>query len=165
MARGDIIQRRLLERIRTSGLTLTVVYPPSRPALVGSTPTSAPLSPFTGPNPVQDVVDATPVPAKASVSLSCLWLDAYGSPSQSALSDQIRTLRVGWYAGATALARVAVSDAAIDPAKPLDDTVFTGADHVEFQGSKFRLVSVQPVGAGFYAPYTYYVWLVGATKA
>lgn len=162
--RGDNIRRSVLARIRDSGLTLSVVYPPTRPAATGASPASAPLSPFTGPVPTTVVVTTDPTPAKPSVSLKCLWLDTYGSVVQAVNADRIRTLNVGWMEGATALARVAVDDAALDPTKPLGDTVFTGAERVEFSGSRFRVLNVQPVGASFYAPYTYYVWLIGAVK-
>jgi len=162
--RGDHVRASVLARIRNSGLTLVVVYPPGRPAATGSSPAPAPISPFTGPAPTTTVVVSDPTPAKPSVSLKCLWLDTYGSVVQAVNADRMRALTVGWLEGATALARVAVDEAALDPAKPLGDTVFTDAERVEFGGSRFRILSVQPVGASFYAPYTYYVWLVGAVK-
>jgi hypothetical protein len=164
MARGDSLDRHLIARIEQSGLTLTVQYPSTRPVATGASPAPAPISPFTAPAPTTQIVQPAGTPAKSAVTLPCLWLDAYGSVAQSMSTDRIRPLNVGWVAGASALARVTVKAAALDSTKPLGDTVFTGADHVEFGGGRYRILSVQPVGSSFRPPVSYYVWLVGAIK-
>lgn len=162
--RGDSVRRAVLTRIKKSGQTITIVYPPTRPVAVGASPASSLVSPFTGPRPTTVVVQPDPTPAKASVTVACLWLDTYASVVQALNVDKIRALNVGWIEGATALARVSVTDAALDASKPHGDTIFTGAERVEHDGNRFRVLSVQPIGASFYPPYTYYVWLSGATK-
>jgi hypothetical protein len=159
--RGDMVADRLTAWIRASGLTLTVHYPAPRAVVPTTgpvtTPVVAPVSPLTGPKPVQTVFPAAVTPAKPAVTLSCLWLDT----TVLGPKDMTRVTRLGWVEGATALARVLVADAALDAAVPTGHTVFTGAEVVEFHGMRYRVLAVEPVGASFRAPLTYHVWLTG----
>jgi hypothetical protein len=93
--------------------------------------------------------------------MPCLWLDALAA---ALTPDRRAQTAVALVAGATALARVRVSDAALDADAPYGDTVFTGCLHVESNGRRYRVLAVEPIAAGHYAPHTYAVWLVGAEK-
>ena len=158
------IKARITRRINASGLTLQVNYPAVRPAATGTAPGTGPISPLTGPVPTTVVLSPATVPAKASVSVACLWQQSYGSVATSARKDSINRLASAWLEGASALASVTVKDAALDITKPYDDTIFTGAECVEFQGKKYTILSVQPIGPSFADPYVYYVWVTGAAK-
>jgi hypothetical protein len=121
------------------------------------------VSPLTGPAPTTTVFPTAPTPVKPSVTVDCLWLDSYVSVAGTPV-DAIVTGRVGWVQGATALARVAVADAALDPDNYAGDTIFTAADHVEFQGRRYKVIAVEPVAASFRLPVSYHVWLAGGNK-
>lgn len=161
MARGDILQARLLARITEGGLELTVHYPPDRPAATGTSPGTAPISPLTGPRPAQQVFPAATTPSKPALTVPCLW---YPSVALLPRSMIVNPASVGWMAEADGFAQVKVSDCALDPADPYGDTVFTAAEVVEHSGHRFRVLLVQPVSAGHRVPVTYYVWLAGAAK-
>lgn len=160
--RGDRLNAALVDRIRSSVHTLTVIYPVARPVMAGTPPVaSAPLSPLTGPAITQVVFPTAAVPDRPSVTLRCLWLDSY--TSRMVNSEPIRRNRIGWREGATAVARVLVSDAALT-SDPWGDTVFTGAEIVEHGGHRYRVDAIDAVGSSFSAPLTYHVWLFGAVK-
>ncbi len=166
MALGDLVRNQVLLRIANSGQTLEVHYPPARVPATGTAPgVTALSSPLTGNPEVPSMVAADPAPKRDAVTLDCLWLDGFGAGvgSDTRIAG-VHVDSVGWEAGATALARVAVGDAAMTATEPYGDTVFTDASHVEYQGRRFRVLSVFPVAAGFTTAYTYYVWLKGAVK-
>lgn len=161
MARGDRLNEALARRIRDSVYEITVRYPPPRPADTDVAPADAPVSPLTGPAPVQTVFPAAPVTTADPVTVRCLWLDSYvnaGSPTKISVN------RVGWLASAQALARVLVSDTAVDPENPWGDTIFTGAEAVDFMTMRYRVLAIEPIGSSFAKPLTYHVWLTGAQK-
>ena len=161
MPRGDFLEGRLLARIKESSLSLSVHYPPARPAATGASPGAAPLSPLTGPRPTTSVYPGPETPSKPSKTLKCLWY-----PSTDFLPHRLRFTPngTGWAANADAFAQVMVSEAALDPDDPFGDTVFTACERVEYQGHRYRVLAVQPVSAGHRQPATMYVWLVGAQK-
>ncbi len=164
MPSAERLKRHLLRRIDGSALSLTVHYPPARPA---TTPTggtaTAPASPLTGP-PVTHTAAVSPAtPERDPVTMRCLWLDVAAARNATLTDDRTRAMLAGWAEKATAQARVAVRDAALDPDAPWGGTVFDGALYVEAQGRRYRVAGVEPIGASFAAPATYAVWLVGAT--
>lgn len=162
MARGDVLNARLLERIATSELSLTVQYPAARATASGSSPGPAPVNPLTGTNPAPTVFPAAVTPAKPAVTLKCLWLDVT-TQIPAPLNKEARVIEaVGWIDGLQAVARVAVSDAAIDATDPLGDTVFTDCLKVVFQGHDYKVLTVKPLSASFRMPVTYYVGLTSA---
>jgi hypothetical protein len=161
MARGDNLNRRLLQRIEDSSFTMRVHYPPVRPIITGGSPATSLQSPLGGPAPTT-VYPVAGTPSKPPVDLKCLWYDAVSSVMSSLAKDRRVVSAVGWVAGAQALAQVRVSDAALDEDDYLGKTVFTAAEAVEFGGHRYRVLSVQPVGAGHRMPTTYYVWLAGS---
>lgn len=163
MARGDRLNAALARRITDSIYELTVHYPPNRPAPAGSTATSAPTSPLTGTRPTPTIYPATQTPSQPSVSMKCLWLDSYVGDGASA-NAKISVNRVGWLAGAQALARVLVEDAAVDPDNPWGDTVFTACENVGFMMHRYKVLAIEPIGNSFAKPLTYHVWLHGAQK-
>jgi hypothetical protein len=152
------------QRIRRSPLTLTIITPAVRPVAVGAAPGVAPLSPLTGPAPVPHVVTTEPVPYEPPLTVACLWLDmATGTALGDGPGDErTRFSRIGWVPQATAVARVLVADVALDPAKPYGGTRFDRADHVEYQGGRFRVLQTTPIAAGNALPTSYYIWLVGS---
>jgi hypothetical protein len=160
--RGDRLNRALTARIRGSGLEVTAVYAPARPVATGSSPGSMPPSPFTGPPVVPSAVVPAPVPERPATTVDCLWLDAVSTSLAEAA--RTRLAASGWKQGAEALARVLVADAALDPDDPHGDTIFTNCEAVVFRGHRFRVLAVEPVGAGHRTPLTYHVWLAGAPK-
>jgi len=160
--KGDILNQRLLDRIRESDLALVVHYPVARVAATTGPGDGTPVNPLTGTETLIPFPDPV-TPAKPDVTLPCLWLDSYLAVGRTSTSDWAVN-RIGWVAGATAVARVAITDAALDSDMPFGDTVFTGAESVEFQGRHYRVVSVQPIGSSFRTPVTYLVWLTGAGK-
>jgi hypothetical protein len=163
---AENLKRRLLARIDDSALALTVHYAPARPS---ATPTggtaTAPLNPLTGAPPTHTLVQgAAPAPAAPPVTMPCLWLDVAAARNATLDEDRVRmNMLAGWAATATAQARVAVRDAALDPDAPWGGTVFDGAAYVEAQGRRYRVLGVEPIGASFADAYTYAVWLQGAT--
>ena len=159
--RGDRLNAQLTARIRDSVHTVTVHYPVVRPVMAGAPPAAAPLSSLTGPAETEAVFPITGTPSAPDVTVSCLWLDSYSSRTMT--PDSIGHDRVGWRAGATALARVLVSDTALT-SDPWADTIFTGAEVVEHRSHRYRVQAVEPVGASFSEPLTYHVWLTGALK-
>jgi hypothetical protein len=110
------------------------------------------------------LVTTSPTTSAAPVTLPCLWLDSFGNLVLSLQTERVKAGLSGWYASATAMARVLVSDAALDPDDPWGDTVFTGADYVEHSGHRYQVVAVDGLGASMGPPVTYYVWLRGAAK-
>lgn len=160
------VQRQVIRRITESPHQLTVHYPPLGPVVVGTGPTMGPLSPLTGPPPDPEVIpDEAPALSHAPVTLQCLWLDAYGNLVLAIQSEKIGLAgKLGWMAGANALARVLVREAALDPDDPWGDTVFTGAERVGFRGHDYHVMAVEPLSGSMGVPVTYYVWLRGATK-
>ena len=157
------INLRMKKRIEDSGLTISVVYPVARPAASGSSPGSLPVNPLTGPAPADGVFISDPAGYQTSVTLKCLWLDALtGREATDVVHTEVRkVLQAGWVVGATCMARVLVSEAALDPTNPYAGTKLDAADHVVFRGARFRIMQITPIGAGFGPPTTYHVWLVG----
>lgn len=160
MARGDNLNRRLLQRIDESPLVMRVIYPPVRPITVGASPATSLQSPLSGPPP-STVYPVEPTRQQAAVELKCLWYDAVSGVASALSKDQRAVNLVGWVAGAQALAQVKIADAALSEDDYLGKTVFTAAEAVEFTGHRYRVLAVQPVAAGHRVPTTYYVWLQG----
>lgn len=164
MARGDALDAGIEARIAASAYLLTVRYPPARPAPTGSAPGAAPANPLTGTPPTTTVVPTTPTPAKADVTLPCLWLDLVTSVPSEVRRDGRDAGLVGWSQEVEALARVRVSDAAEDPTQPFGRTIFDDCLEVLAQGRVYRVLGVKPIAASFRLPRTYYVGLAGAIK-
>lgn len=163
MARGDIIARGMVARITRSTITIDVTYPALRPIVPGTTPiTTAPTSPLTGIPIATTTAMAPATPNQPPLTLPCLWYDA---TRDLQLTTSARTVdQMGWVDGAHALLVVRITDAALDPGQPNGDTVFTAAEFVVKDGSKYTVLKVTPVGAGFREPVVYAVWVRGAEK-
>lgn len=156
-------QQLLLARIAESEVQLSVHYAPARPPAAGSSPSATrPANPLTGTIAPPKAIQPALEPAKPAVTMNCLWLDtaSVGELTRGATHQDEK----GWLRGADALARVAISDAAVDPDQPNGATVFDDCEHVERDGRRFRVLKVEPVGPSFAAPCTYSVWLTGAVK-
>jgi len=165
MAKGDLVRTRILKRIEDSPLTITVNYPPARTPVTGASPATAPSSPLTDDPETHAAIATAPTPGKPAVTLRCIWVDGFGtSVGTDSKLFGLDIGATGWVAGADALARVSVVDAAVLATDPYGDTVFTDAEYVGFKTRRYRVLSVHPVGASFVEPYTYYVWLKGAAK-
>jgi len=159
----DFIDAAIITRITNSPQRLTLVYPAALPTATGIAPGTAPLSPLTGSPVTQQVVNPAPTPIGADLTVNCLWLDsATGGELSDRLSEEaLQFKRAGWLAEATALARVLVSDVAIDPDNPYGGTEFDRVERVEHFGQRYRVLQVVPFGSGSKIPVTYHVWLVG----
>ena len=151
MPRGDAIRRGLTQRIRTANKRLTVHYPPARPP-VGAPP----LNPLGGNDPITTLA---PTPSRPPVTIPCEWFDAMNNTQLRLPYEDANRRQVAWVQGATAMARVLMEDAALDPTKPYDTTVFTGAQYVEFEGERWDVVQTTPASSGFTPVLTYFVWL------
>jgi hypothetical protein len=162
MAKGDRIKARVTARIKESSHSLTLHYPPKRVGATGTGPMTRPANPLTGIVAAPSIDPTTPDPERDPVSMPCLWLDAITVALQG--RNQWNHLLIGMVPGATAIARVLIEDAALDADAPEGGTEFERCSYVEHAGKRYRVLEVKPVGAGFYDPYTYYVWLVGAVK-
>lgn len=162
MPRGESLNARLARLIRESPLELTVEYPGARPVAPGTTPGAAPVSPFTGGTPTQQVYPAVETPSLPPVTMPCLWYDGFGGLETSLGRSRIDKGLVGWVEGAEALARVLAEHAASDPTDPLKPTVFTNAVRVVFKTHRYRVMAVQPLSQGTGVPLTYHIWLQGA---
>jgi hypothetical protein len=160
MPRGDRAKAGVLGRIASSAHSVVVKYPPARTPVTGTAPSILPIAPLTGPAPTPTVIPgAAPTPEKPDVTLQCLW---YDSPTDTALgvNSNRRSYGVGgWRQGATALIRVAVKDAALDPTKPYEKTVFDECEAVVHAGLRYRVLGLTRSDAGSAEAYTYYVWL------
>lgn len=155
------VNKRLLSRIANAGTTFDVVYPPTRPIVVGAAPGPAPASPLTGPAPVQHVFSGDVTPGQASLTVKCLWHDIASSLGDSIGDEQYRFKQLGWVRDATALARVMVSEVALDPTNPYAGTKLDAADHVVYHTRRFRVLQVSVMGSSVGTPVSYYVWLTG----
>lgn len=155
---GQAASAGVLARIKSSAHTITVTYPPVRVAVTTGDPSVPPLAPLTGPAKVEAVRPATTTSVKPAVTINCLWYD-----NSSAVLNAPKERRVfepvGWRQDAQALARVAVSDAALDAAKPYDGTIFDACDTVQHFGQVYRVLQVTQAENGSNLPATYYVWL------
>src|SRR5690348_5087406 len=147
-----VVHNAIVDRIRSSGLTIQVVYPTLRSVAVGGAGVAAPISPLTGTLAASGVVDATPTTQKPPVTVPCLWSDAYHHAFSDLGENEKKTNRLGWVEGAHALVSVAVADVAVDPMLPLGDTVFTGCDHIVYQNIPYKVLTARPLGAGFALP-------------
>lgn len=158
------IDVQIIKRIENSPHEVTFVLPAPRPVATGIAPGTAPLSPFTGTDPATGVFVAEPAPYGPSTTVKCLWYDV---PTGRELND--RTLepilmgKIGWVMGATALARVLVSEIANDTDQPYEGTKIDKAEHAEFRGRRYKIVQVVPFSSGLYVPVTYHVWLSGGS--
>lgn len=159
MGLGDAMQAQLLARIEASPHQLTIHYPAARVGATGAVPFAQPASPLTGP-PVATVVP-TPdsVGAIPDVVLACLWYDRDALRAQ----PDFKQLSVGWSENVRAVARVAVQDAALDPALPWGGTKFDSAEYVIYNqtGFRYRVETVKAVSASFLLPVSYLVVLTG----
>jgi hypothetical protein len=165
MPSSDRINAAVINRIRTSGRTLTVHYPGVRPTATGTSPGTAPLSPLTGPAPtLKAIPTTTETPSQASVTVDCLFLTAYAGVPQSMRAFGIEQTGAGWFAGAQACARVVMTDVLLSASAPYGDTIFTAASHVEYADQRYKILATVPFGSSFSSPATAYVWLGGATK-
>jgi hypothetical protein len=164
MPRGASVDQRILKLIDESLITLTVTYPPPRPAASGSGATSAPISPLTGPEPSYTVVPAAVTPSKPSDTMNCLWLDMPVSVRETLSRERIGIESVGWIDQVEAVVRVKISDAAVDPTDPLGPTVFTDCMYVLCQGHQYRVLGTKPIGSSFRPPVSYYVFLTGSVS-
>lgn len=161
MAKGDALKAALAARIKASAISLTVHYPAQREGVTGVAPMARPLNPLSGPEPELSTTPAEPTPVSPALTMKCLWLDA----TSLALGGRGRSdTPLGVVEGATALARVLAKDALKDTADPSAGTVFEGAEVVECNGRRYRVLRVDPISASFYAPHTYAVWLSGAVQ-
>lgn len=154
----SMLQQRLMTRIANSPHRMTLVFPAAKAAV-----TAAPVNPF-GPTPTVTAVPATTTPVRAPLTIACLWADGVNPGDLSAPSEQVMRREVGWYAEATSVARVLLSDVAVVPTNPWGATLFDQAHHVEFGGKRFEVVQVTPVAAGHLIPVSYAVWLKAATQ-
>lgn len=151
--KGDLVKARLAARIAESAITLAIYKTPAASGTAG--PTTRPASPL---------APAAPAAAPAVVkTMQCLWLDAV-TLAMTVGSDQRQANALGLVQGATAMARVTVTDAALDPTDPAGGTHFDAADYVESAGKQYRVLQVEPISGAFYAAHTYAVWLQSATK-
>lgn len=147
-------------RIRRSAYRVLVHYPPDRPALSGGGPVARPLNPLSGAFTAPTYSGGMePEEREPPVAMPCLFHD---SATLASSEDYRRTIAGAYVAGANALLRVLVDDAALDPEEPLRGTVFDGSAWVECRGQRFRVLKVEPVGPSFRLPRTYHVWLSGA---
>lgn len=153
MARGGFIKTGLVQRIQSSPLTLVVVYPPA------VTAQTTVVDPFKQP----ELAALTTAPTRTATNrqIRCLWHDR-PTDADNPVPNRATPLAVGWYEEATALARVLVADAALDPESPRAGSHFDHAEYVEFQGMRYDVLNVTPVAAGFSHPATFAVWLRGA---
>lgn len=157
----DVIDAAVIARIQSSPLTITLVYAAASTVPTGAAPAAAPANPLTG---AQEAVVIDPAAAtETTEDLACLWMDvATGAElSDRTNPEAIRFAQVGWVAEATALARVLVSEAALDTTNPYKGTKFDKAVRVEHFGQRYRVLQVVPFGSGSKLPVTYHVWLVG----
>ncbi len=143
MAQGTNVEKRILQRIAGSANSLTVHYPEARPVIPGSTPQAGPVNPLTGPAPTTTVYPTDPVPILPAITIQCLWLDSFKSMGKSL--HNITVEKVGWRQGTDAVARVTVAAAALDATDPFGDTIFTGAEFVEFSGQRYDVIQVEPI--------------------
>lgn len=163
MANSANVNARVIDRIVHSGKTLTIVYPAVRPVATGTSPGTGPTSPLTGASTTDVIFEGEPTPYQPSVIVKCLWADMATS---SEMTDRPSTDRyiynqLGWVRDATAVARVLVSETALDPTNPYAGTKFDAADHILYQSRRYRVVQVVPIEASFGIPVSYYVWLTG----
>lgn len=93
-----------------------------------------------------------------------LWADGVNPGDLESRTEAVFRREVGWYAEATAVARVLVSEVAIDVTNPWGATLLDKAHHVEFAGKVYEMVQYTPIAAGFRVPVSYAVWLKGAQQ-
>lgn len=157
------VNARIIARIENAGHTLTIVYPATRPVATGVSPGVGPVSPLTGPAAVDAVFEPDPTPYQPDVTVQCLWTDmATGSQMTDNPSvDKFRYNQLGWVRDASALARVLISETALDPTNPYAGTKFDAADHIVYQNRRYRVLQVNPIEASFGTPVSYYVWVTG----
>lgn len=159
--KGDYAAQALLRRIHQSDNVLEVHFPPVRPVTAATGPAARPLSPLTGPRPTRSLTAAEPAPETESKGIRCLWLDA---PLSERMQGGTTRPNSGWIDGADALARVAYTDAMVDLEALDKGSWFDKALYVLFRGIRWRVVKVEPMGAGFRQPHSLSVWLAGANK-
>ena len=157
------VNARILSRIENAGTTLDIVYPATRPIATGIAPGPAPVSPLTGPATVQHVFSGDVTPGQSSITIKCLWHDL---ATTNELRDRVgqeayEFKQLGWVRDATALARVMVSEAALDTTNPYAGTKLDAADHVVYKTRRFRVLQVSVMGSSVGSPVSYYVWLTG----
>ena len=160
MTSQDLVRRaeqqatRVHARIAASVHTVTLHYPPmATPPTGGTVPTTAPVSPLTGPTPTPTVAPAETTPRADPVTVSCLWYDA--TALADLRRDPVRIGPTGWVDGADAWAQV---DAAVGAA------ALRGTDYVEhtLDGTvqyRYTLLKATPLGASFGPPHSYALWL------
>jgi hypothetical protein len=159
MARGDLVEAGVIQRIQNSALSLTVHFPPERNVVSGEAPLSRPLNPFLGPLEEPEYELPSGVPSADPVTMRCLFYDTL---SIAGARSEHRDYGIGVYvAEAEAVARVLVSDAVSGSIVSGAGTVFDGCDYVECRGKQYQVRKVEPVAAGFRVPVTLHVWLVG----
>ena len=148
-------------RILASAHQLAIVYPAVRTVATGVAPGPAPTSPLIPQEPASTVLTPDPTGYLPSVTMPCLWFDmATGTELSDMPSHEKRTFeQLGWTEAASALARVLVSDAALNTSNPYAGTRFDKADHVEHNNQRFYVLQVIPISASFNLPESYYVWL------
>lgn len=154
----SLLQQRLLTRIANSPHRMVLVFPAAKAAV-----TSTPVNPF-GPTPTTVAVPAATTPIKPPVTIACLWADGAKPGDLAAPSEQVMRREVGWYAEATSVARVLLSDVAVVAGNPWGPTLFDQVHHIEFGGKQYEVVQVTPVSAGHLVPVSYAVWLKAATQ-
>jgi hypothetical protein len=161
---ADRLGRRIKERIARSETTLTVRYGPARTVPAGSGPMARPASPLTGVAPAPLVITPVATPAKSDVTMPCLFQSTFDERDLDRSRDRNRGGTPGWVREADALVRVRFEDAVVNAAKPEGDTVFTDCEVVIVRGKRYRVLQIDPMGAGFSTPHSFSVWLVGAAK-
>lgn len=161
MARGDLLQKGLRQRILNSEIKLEVQYPAVRPVVDTGSQTLAPFSPLTGPKPTATLIPVAPTPDRDAVQeVPCLWLDTISKTLQRRELIDSGSI-AGWKQGAEAMARVLVESTALDVDAPYAGTIFDAADAVVAHGKRWKVLAVEPISSGFKLPFTYAVWLKG----
>lgn len=157
------VNSRIIARIQESGQSFTVVYPAARPVATGTAPGSMPISPLTGADDAEVVFKTEPTPYQSSLTLKCLWHDVATTDelSDRTSAEKYQFEQLGWVRGATALARVLVSEAALDITNPYAGTKLDASDHIMYYGRRFRVLQTSIMGSGLGTPVSYHVWLEG----
>lgn len=154
----SLLQARIIARIKGSPHRLTLHFPPAPAAVVAT-----PANPF-GPTGTATAIPAATTPSFPDKVVHCLWADGVNAGDLASRAEQIMRREVGWYAEATVVARVLVSEVAIDATKPYGATWLDRVQRVSFGGKTYEIVQYTPVSAGFLVPVSYAVWLKGAQQ-
>jgi hypothetical protein len=154
MARGDQLTARLLDRIAESAHTLTIYFPPDRPAVSGTLSGPA-VNPLTGGVATPGLQATEPVSTKSPVTVQCLWYESIGTSDYRYVTMTAQAPK-GWQSDTGRIAQVKATDVAQGLG-----TIFDACDYVDHAGNHFAVAGVSAQGASFSAAHSYYVWLKG----